>query len=170
MLRISIDLSYSLYISDHNPTMSDIAKNIAFVGSSGNLGSRTLDAILKHGKHNVTAITRVSSTSSFPASVTVKKGDYKDEVWLQSVLEGQDVLIVMMGFSGLSDEHSLYRAAAKAGVKYVLPSEYGMSSANDAVVKAGPILQMKRDNHNLIKSLGMKWIGVVTNQWIDYVR
>jgi len=169
-LRISIHLSYPLIISDHNAAMSDVAKNIAFVGGSGNLGSRTLDAILKHGKHNVTAITRASSTSSFPASVTVKKGDYKDEAWLQSVLEGQDVLIVMMGFSGLSDEHNFYRAAAKAGVKYVLPSEYGMASANDAVVKAAPILQMKRDNHNLIKSLGMKWIGVVTNQWIDYVR
>ncbi|KAK5174549.1 uncharacterized protein LTR77_001630 [Saxophila tyrrhenica] len=148
--------------------MAATLKNIALVGAGGILGSRTLEALLKHGKHNVNVITRPSSKSEYPSSVNVKQGDYQDAAFLEAALQGQDVLVSMLGFAGLPDQHAFFHAAAKAGVKYVLPAEYGAPSGNDAQVKAAPLIQLKRNDHELIESLGIKWIGVVTNPWIDY--
>lgn len=75
----------------------------------------------------------------------------------------------MLGFGGLPQQEGIIRAAAKAGLKYVLPTEYGAPSGNDKQAAASPVVQAKRDDHKLIESLGMKWVGVVTNGWIDYV-
>lgn len=148
--------------------MADTLKNITLVGASGNLGSRTLDSILAHGKHNVTVIARPSSKANYPPSVTVKKGEYKDAAFLESALEGQDVLILMLSFAALPDQHRLFEAAGKAGVKYVLPSTWGAPIGNDKQAAEVPLMQAKRDDHAKIEALGMKWITFVTNGWIDY--
>lgn len=149
--------------------MADNLKNVALVGASGNLGSEALGALLKQGKHNITVITRSASKSTYPSSIQVKRGDYKDYKFLESALQGQDVLVIMLGFAGLPDQDHILEGAAKAGVKYILPSDYGAPAGDDRQVKAVPLIQEKRDVHDKIESLGMKWIGVVTGSWVDYV-
>lgn len=149
--------------------MAEHLENVALIGASGNLGKATLNALLKEIKHNITIITRPSSTADYPSHVKVRKGQYSDAAFLESALKDHDVLVIMLGFSGLSDQDTIIRAAGRAGVKYVLPTEYGVSSGNEKQVKAIPMLQAKRDVHNQIEGLGMRWIAVVTNLWIDYV-
>lgn len=105
--------------------MSDILKNIAIIGASGSVGKPTLDELLKIGKHNITVITRKSSQAVFPAGVRIEKGDYDDDAFMQSALADQDVLIIMLAFPALPQQDLILQQAAKAGVKYVLPSEYG---------------------------------------------
>jgi uncharacterized protein YbjT (DUF2867 family) len=143
-------------------------KNIALVGATGNLGTHVLQAMLEGGQHSITVITRSASSATFPPSVALKKGDYHDDSFLADALQGQDVLIIMLAFAGLPDQHLLFEAAAKAGVKFVIPSDYGASSADEKLAAAIPVIALKRADHKKIEDLGMKWISVVTSGWIDY--
>ena len=149
--------------------MSNVLKNITIIGASGNLGTKTLEALLKNDQHRITVITRLSSTATYPSPVTVKRGQYDDTAFLESALQGQDVLIVMLAFAGMQSEAPILEAAARAGVKYVFPSDYGADLSIKGTSFAIKLIEMKEKTFQHVQSLGMKWIVVVTNPWTDYV-
>jgi NmrA-like family len=67
------------------------------------------------------------------------------------------------------DTHSkLVRAAAKAGVPYVMPNAYG-ADINDIKLgqdtMLGPVAKANRDE---IEKLGMQWVTVCCGFWYDY--
>jgi hypothetical protein len=69
----------------------------------------------------------------------------------------------------------LMEAAVAAGVKWILPTEYGTDSANESITKAVPFNSIKVTPRLCLEELSqihknMKWIGVITNIWFDYVR
>lgn len=146
--------------------MSTILENVALVGASGNLGSRVLKRLLNGGKHNITVITRPSSTVDV-SGVTVHRGDLADVASLEAALHGQDVLVLMFGLGAGQLQNAFLEPASKAGVKHIVPTEYGVHLGDDTFDL--PMRQPYLDIHDRIESLGMKWIGVVTNPWIDYV-
>jgi hypothetical protein len=79
----------------------------------------------------VTAITREGSTSKLPDGVKVVRVNYDDEVSLVAALQGQQFLAITLSVSGAPDTHSkLVAAAAKAGIPYVMPNNYGSDIAN----------------------------------------
>ncbi len=94
--------------------------------AGGNVGKYIADALLKTGKHKVTAITRPDSTSKFPTGMEVKKVNYDDQSSLVEALQGQEVLIITMAVMAPEDQEAkLIEAAAAANVPWVLPNEYG---------------------------------------------
>ncbi|WYZ35149.1 hypothetical protein EsH8_I_001425 [Colletotrichum jinshuiense] len=144
-------------------------RKIAIVGGSGNLGSLTLGALLEKNIHTITAISRAESSATFPAGVIVKKGDYDDESFLVSALQGQDVLILQIGFeSYMTGQAALIRAAGKAGVKWVLPTEFGSDLAPSKLLEASPFVAAKKQFRDLTEELGMSWIAIVNNPWFDW--
>lgn len=149
--------------------MADVLKNIAIIGASGNLGAATLKALLKQGKHQITVLTRPSSKAEYPSQVVVKKGDYDDKAFLESALQGQDVLIVMLGFAGLSHQDLIFEAAGRAGVKYIFPSDYGADISIRGTSFAAELVQTKKDTNKRLEDLGIQRISVVTGSWTDYV-
>ena len=112
--------------------MSSPLKNIAIVGASGTLGTPVLSALLASNIHNITVVARRESTATFPSSVTVKKGDYNSASFLYSAFSGQNVLILILPIRALDGQTRLIAAASKAGVKYVLPTEYGSDTGTCA--------------------------------------
>ncbi|CAO2647206.1 Nn.00g081280.m01.CDS01 [Neocucurbitaria sp. VM-36] len=142
-------------------------RNIAIVGASGTIGSHTLSAILETGIHTVTAISRGESNATFPAGVLVKKGDYAEESFLVNALQKQDVLILQLGIFSTDQQIPLIRAAAKAGVRYVLPTEFG-SDPYAPFAKVFPMLADKKKYRDLAEELGISWIAVVNNPWFDW--
>ncbi|KAI1400499.1 hypothetical protein F4819DRAFT_367105 [Hypoxylon fuscum] len=144
------------------------ARNIALVGASGRIGSPTLTALLSHGIHTITAIVRPESTSTFPTSVTIKKGSFTDESFLASVLAGIDILVLQLAIPVLHLQETFIRAAAAAGVPYVVPVEFG-SDPHAALVAEFPPMAAKEKPRKLIENLGVsKWLAVITNPWYDY--
>lgn len=145
------------------------ARKIALVGASGNVGQHTLRALLSFGVHEITLIVRPESESSFPEHETiVKRASYDDHTALTSALEGCEVLIIQLGITSVHHSGHYIRAAAAAGVHYVLPVEFG--SDPDAKLMAElPEIAAKREWRQLIEDLGVSsWIGVITNPWYDY--
>ena len=93
-------------------------KNIAIVGSGGNIGSSITTALVEHG-FAVTAITRTDSKSAVPPQVKVQRGDYNDQAFLKGALEGQDALVITLGVGTDQElQTTLIEAAAAAGVQW----------------------------------------------------
>ncbi|KAM5365088.1 hypothetical protein ACJA88_012687 [Fusarium oxysporum] len=70
-------------------------RKIAIIGSSGHVGRPTIEGLLAQGIHAITAVQRIEATSTFPPEVMVKSGDLKDESFLTSAFQGQDVVVLM---------------------------------------------------------------------------
>lgn len=82
------------------------------------------EALLKTGKHTITAITRVDSQNKFPKGVISKNVDYNKPETLVEALRGQDALVITLsGQTPKETEMQLINAAGEAGVTWILPNE-----------------------------------------------
>ena len=98
--------------------------------------------MLKTGRHTVTAITRADSQSKLPEGVIPKKVDYSKSETLVEALRGQDALVITLNaFSPKETDMQLINAAAEAGVPWILPNEWSLDIANEALVKDVFLLQ-----------------------------
>lgn len=148
---------------------SQQGRKIAMVGATGTIGSVTLAALLKTNIHAITAVTRTESNATFPPGVTVKKGDYSDPSFLASALDGQDVLILQVNMmpDAMESQVPLIEAAAKAGVRWVLPTEFG-SDIYSRIASDFPMTGMKKKYRDLVEENGMNWVAIVNNPWFDW--
>lgn len=106
------------------------------IQTGGSIGKHLTEALVKTGKHTVTAITRPNSTSKPPEGVKVIYVDYSgdDDAALVEALRGQQVLLITMAVTAPRGTiNKLVRAAAKAGVPYVLPNWFGHNNANSSL-------------------------------------
>jgi tryptophan synthase beta chain len=126
-------------------------------------------ALLKTGKHTVTALTRKDSSNGLPGGVLIARVDYDYEATIVDALKGQQFLIITMAPTAPRDTHSkLVRAAAKAGVPYIMPNGYAGDIDNIKLGEdtlLGPVAKANRDE---IERLGMQWITVCCGFWYDY--
>lgn len=138
-------------------------RKIAIVGASGQLGRPTLQALLSSkNNHIVTVIQRPESSSTYPSTVTVKTGSFGDEDFLLKALTGQDVLIIIMPIPHMSLGDVFIRAAAKAGVPYILPTEFGVDTPHWEYEHS--MMGPKMARRELIEALGVSsWIAVISN-------
>jgi len=144
-------------------------RKIAIIGASGKLGKPTIDALVGLGAHTITAIQRPEAASTFPTGITVKKGNLKDEAFLTEVLKGQDALVLMPPLAQLVElQEPAIRAAANAGVPYILPSEFGPDPFAGQLVEENELLIAKKHIRDLIESLGVSsWISIAVGPWFD---
>jgi hypothetical protein len=90
-------------------------------------------------------------------------------------LKGNEVLILMLAFQATPQDHmQLIAAAADAGIKWIIPTEFGSDNGNKPFADMVPINAMKSIPRDHVEELakthpGLSWIGVVTSSWFDYV-
>ncbi|KAK5107514.1 hypothetical protein LTR62_001086 [Meristemomyces frigidus] len=145
-------------------------KNIAIVGAGGNIGRPIVSALLAGNKHILTALTRPDSTSTLPPRVHhTKKVDFTNHAALVPALQGQNILIITLAVTAdPSVQKKLIDAAAEAGVRYILPNEYGINSADETMrhdVRTGS--EAIRDRQ-YIEEKGMGWIGICCGFWYEF--
>jgi hypothetical protein len=105
----------------------------------------------------------------FSANVKVIKTDYTKEN-LVPVLKGQDAVLSLLGSPGLGDAQlALIDAAAEAGVKRFIPSEFGHNTGSDKIVGLVPMFGGKRKFVERIKSHpSLSWTAVITGLFFDW--
>jgi hypothetical protein len=142
-------------------------KKIALVGANGNVGSYILSALQAKNRFQITAISRVQSKATFPPDVAVARVNYDEPETLVKALKGQDALIITMSVFAHGAQEQLIRAAAEAGVPWILPNEFGMFNTEDVQIETvGPGKQRDRA---LIEKLGVSsWIGMTSGFWYEY--
>ena len=145
-------------------------RNIAIVGVTGQQGSHITSHLVAAGRHTITAITRADSVAAPPNGVKVSKVNYDDPQSLISALRNQDALIITMSVTAPPDtSEKLVRAAAEAGVPWILPNEWGIDGTNEKYGREcflGPPNKAIRD---LIEELGVSsWLAVACGFWYQY--
>ncbi|CAG8747682.1 14358_t:CDS:2, partial [Acaulospora colombiana] len=103
------------------------------LGAAGNLGTPVFDALVREQKFDITVVARTTSsfTTSDP-SVKVAKIDYNDKQQLVDALRGNEIALITLGDLSTLEQNSklIIDAAIEAGVKKVIPSEYGNDLVN----------------------------------------
>ncbi|KAH6988972.1 oxidoreductase CipA [Ilyonectria sp. MPI-CAGE-AT-0026] len=150
--------------------MANRVERVAIVGASGQIGSFFVEELSKTGKHTVTAITRSAGSTAFPAGVNIATVDYDDQASLVAALEGQQFLIITMALTAPRDsQDKLIRAAAKAGVPYVMPNWYGVDFANKELLADCPFPPQLTGTTALIEELGVSsWVILSCGMWYEY--
>jgi hypothetical protein len=158
------------YASKQPSGFQNYIKNVAIVGAGGQSGKFTAEALLKAGKFQVTAITRVGSKSKLPDGVIAKEVNYESHESLVEGLKGQDCLVITLSVASPPEtQNNLVKAAAEAKVPWVIPNEWGGDSSNKEAVKDTLIGLRKQVERDYIESLGgISWIGVACSFWYEY--
>jgi uncharacterized protein YbjT (DUF2867 family) len=145
-------------------------KTVAIAGASGNIGTPTVQLLHSAG-FTITALTRPSSPSTFPAYVTVTPVDYTSLPSLTHALRGIDAVISCLGPFALEHQPHLVEAAATAGVRRFIPAEYGADCLN-ARTRAFPILALKIQVEDLLRRKAeegaMSYSLVFTGLFLDW--
>lgn len=162
--------------ADTNETtqvMAKFIKNVAIVGAGGRSGRSIVNALIQTDKHHVTAITRPDSTNTLPKDIhNIVKVGYSDHAALVTALIGQDVLIITLAVMAPPESQiKLIDAAIEAGVKYIIPNEWGIELANEKLSKdtmmAGRYIPIREhiEKHGAGKS---SWIGICCGFWYEF--
>jgi saccharopine dehydrogenase-like NADP-dependent oxidoreductase len=107
-------------------------KNIAIAGASGVIGIPVIKHLFEGGKHNIIGLNRAASKAELPEGIKVASVDYDDESSLIEELKGQDVLLNCLSVATPHDtERRLIRAAAAAGVQWMVPKEWSPDITSD---------------------------------------
>ncbi|KAI0401994.1 NAD(P)-binding protein [Xylaria palmicola] len=149
--------------------MSDI-KTVAIAGATGNLGPAVLEQVVAAG-FDVTVLTRQDTSLSLPPSVRVVEVDYDSLESLTSALRGQDAVVSVVGAAALAKQTTLVEAAAKAGVKRFLPSEYGSNTVHPKAAQLPPFRGKIATQEALIQQAqtsGLTYTLVITGPFFDW--
>ncbi|KAH7084152.1 hypothetical protein FB567DRAFT_498026 [Paraphoma chrysanthemicola] len=108
-------------------------KSVAIAGASGFIGQPILEAFLASKVFQITVLTRQGSKRIFPSNVHIRVVDYESVPSLESALQGQDTLVSALGYESIDVQKNLVDAAFNAGVRRMIPSEYGNDTLNPNV-------------------------------------
>lgn len=158
------------YAKDQPAGFTNRIERVAIVGVSGQIGSYITKYLLETGKHTVTAITRADGTTQPPAGVQVAKVDYDNEQSLVDALKSQQFLIISLSVMAPKDtEQKLIKAAAKAGVPWVLPNSYTADLKNKAFCNENLTGAAVLASIEAIEKEGVSsWVAIVSSYWYEY--
>lgn len=141
-----------------------------FLQAGGQIGRHITEQLLKTGKHTVTAITRHDSTSNFPRGVKIAHVDYADQASIVAALKAQQFLVITLSVFAPPDTHGkLVRAAAEAGILYVLPNWFGADPLEEKLIHETHLGAMKAAQQAEIESLGVSdWVALCCGFWYEY--
>ncbi|CAN8106126.1 unnamed protein product [Discula destructiva] len=160
----------SKYAKDQPKGFVNRIEKVTIVGAGGRIGSYFAKYLLATGAHTITALTRVGSSTTFPAGMHRVEADYADHAALVAVLKGQQFLIITLGALAAGDpEAKLIAAAADAGVPYVMPNCYGCDPLNKTLGAeqhiGAPFLAAKAE----VEKRGVSsWIALSTGFWYEW--
>ncbi|KAF1981453.1 NmrA-like family protein [Aulographum hederae CBS 113979] len=149
--------------------MASPIKNVIVIGAGGNTGPSIVNSLLASG-FTVSILARESSTSTFPAGLAVHRTDYSPASLL-SAFNGQDAVVSVITTFSTSQQKVVIDAAAEAGVKRFLPSEYGLDTSRADAIEEAPPVVMKRDAVERLRSKegqGMSWTAVCVGIYFDW--
>ncbi|KAL0938077.1 CipA protein [Colletotrichum truncatum] len=158
------------FAKDEPKGFNNSIQKVAAVGAGGQIGRPIAEQLLKTGKHAVTALTRAGSNSPLPPGVKVASVDYDNESSLVDALKGQEFLVITLSLSAKPGTHStLVRAAAKAGVQYVMPNAYSINfTTSEDLRRDIPVSNTVLANISEIQQLGMTSITLMNGFWYEY--
>ncbi|KAF2026306.1 NAD(P)-binding protein [Setomelanomma holmii] len=153
--------------------------NVALIGGTGTLGAPVLKA-LKASEFNIFVVNRQTSRSVYPRTQVITVPDDLNVDGIAQALKEKeiDALVITIAGSHVESQKKLIDAAFKAGVKRIIPAEFGScDSADEKTNEILPLMKGKKDVRDYLLSLeGMQredgskftWTSLVTGHFFDY--
>lgn len=125
---------------------------------------------MKTGRHTVTALTRPGSKNKLAAGVKAVPVDYDDEQSVVAALKDQQFLVITLPVTAPKDTHAkLVRAAAVAGIRYIMPGYYGSDIANKELMSEELLSDDPSRLCAEVEATGFSsWIVMVCGLWYEY--
>jgi len=121
--------------------------SVALIGATGNLGSLILDALQEAQPpfRSITVLTRENKTETgaYSPDVHVKVVDYSSHGALVAALAGVDALVSAIATQSIDTQRRVIDAAVDAGVKFFIPSEFGLANTHPLLRRDFPIFEDK---------------------------
>ncbi|KAI1251951.1 hypothetical protein MGN70_006523 [Eutypa lata] len=150
--------------------MSSI-KNVAIAGASGSLGSVIFAKLVDSGKFNVRVLRHTGSSSKFPAGTDVVDVDFDSIDSVKSALANQDAVISTISSVALHTQKTLIDGAIAAGVKRILPSDFG-SNLDNPLARKLPVYTQKVEAQEYAKekakTTGLSYTFVYNSAFLDW--
>ncbi|KAI1496777.1 NmrA-like family protein [Biscogniauxia marginata] len=155
-------------------------KNVALVGANGNLGTEVLRALVSAGAFSLTVVRRQSSSSApaFEREAIVRIVTVDDELSLESLkaaFQDQDAVITCFPLRDPSQHLRIAEAAAAAGVRRVIPADYGSCDSSSArAQELVPLFKNKTAVRGRLNELaassasGFSWTSIVCGHFFDW--
>lgn len=114
---------------------------LIFFKGSGKLGSHILRSLQADPTVDVTVITRLKSSATFPSNTKIiKVADGYQESEMVDTFNGQHAVVLCLGYAAMQYHTSLVDSSIKAGVKHLVASTYGSNDRNQKVQEMFPIM------------------------------
>ncbi|KAJ9614599.1 hypothetical protein H2200_002736 [Cladophialophora chaetospira] len=150
--------------------MSEI-KSVAIAGASGTLGVHVVKA-LTSANFQVKVLTRSKKPGAFDASVDVVEVDFTSVESLTAALKGVDAVVSTVAGTAIDSQNVLIDAAAIAGVKRFIPSEYGSVTTNPEVEKFpvyAPSFKIKHYLQEKVNAGQLTWTVLACGAFLEFV-
>ncbi|KAI8626129.1 NmrA-like family protein [Xylariaceae sp. FL1651] len=155
-------------------------KTVALIGTNGNLSAEVLRVLVLAGCFQVTMVKRQSSVSSIPRTIAdqdVRTTTVDDGVSLESLkaaLDGQEAVVTCIPLRELAQHLRIADAAAFAGVKRVIPADYGRrDSDSPRAQQLVPLFKLKVAVRARLQQLAaidpnFSWTSIVCGHIFDW--
>lgn len=140
--------------------------------AGGNLGPSILESLDTDPYFNVSVLSRKGSSSKFPSHVKVFPIDESyPENELQDAFKGQDGIVLLLPPNEVEKQKRIIDVAIKAGVKRVIPGEFGSDTTKKEVLDAVPIFASKVEVVKYLQSkedTGLSWSAIINGGFFDW--
>lgn len=147
-------------------------KNIIIIGASGSIGSVILEALLNAPSLTITILQRASSanTNFSPSTRVITIPDTYPHSSLVDAFKTQDAVINCTTTLAVHTQLRIISAAAEAGVRRYVPSEYGLNNNNPAARSLCPVFRDKGEVQDHLRSLEhrMEWMSIACGMWLRW--
>ena len=112
---------------------------------------------------------RDGSKGNLPAGVKIAHVNYDDEASLIAAFQGQQFLVITLSVRAPPDTHSkIVKAAAKAGVPYVMPNCYGFDVQNKTLAEESLVGPTYLKHLAELENLGVSYIVMTCGFWYEW--
>ncbi|KEF55878.1 uncharacterized protein A1O9_07458 [Exophiala aquamarina CBS 119918] len=148
-----------------------VVKSVAVAGASGNLGPHIVKALVTAGLQ-VTVLTRSKKPGTYDSSVKAVEVDFTSVESLTAALQGIDGLVSTVTATAIENQTILIDAAIAAGVKRVIPSEFGSCTISPKVADLpmySSMFKIKRYLEEQATAGKLTWTVLACGAFIDMV-
>ncbi|KAI9003878.1 hypothetical protein DFJ74DRAFT_713396 [Hyaloraphidium curvatum] len=141
-------------------------KSVAVLGGTGLVGRPLVPELLDAG-FDVTVVTRRADAEVPAGARTAEVKDPEDAERLAEVFKGIDVVVSVLNYpAGAKAQGAAIEAAARAGVKRFVLSEFGLDHAS-APPHVAAVLAGKKAAQEHAAKAGLEWSGIATGFFIE---
>lgn len=142
-------------------------KTVAVAGATGYLGRAIVKSLQDTRKFDITLLVRASSSTAQFDNVKTAVIDYADLNSLIKALQDQDAVVSTLNHLHFDQQKALIEASAIAGVKRVIPSEYGVDMRVSAA-QTIPYLAPKAAIQDMLNKSSLTYSYLYTGPFLEW--